>query len=454
MSRSSSSILLLGFLALTIRTNVSAQNNPVFHIPQIGTLPVPQVPQPFIPDHRNIGTSLQQLSQQTNDNNARMMQEVESFENKRQDVINDIKKAFQTEEHLFPVISPEKYAVTKTYWDALFQLEDMAQTNNLSLLKAIYLVENAYLDNKLPFDRFQKLITDKTELCQYIIKRDKLPDNDLAKHYAIQKLFSEKISRYDSRTKTTKVISSFHYDFNDFFGHEHWENMFVSKLLITGKGQCHSMPLLYLIMAEQLGTKAYLSFAPSHTYIQFYDPKGTTYHFETTNGKLVSNNWLMQSGFINATAIKRQTYLDTTGQKQLVADLMMDLTFGYLRKYGNDEFVKQTLKDVQSLSPNNLQALILQAQIATDRAKQAIRAAGTPPPDKLPQYPEAYHSYTEMQAAYKRIDDLGYQDMPPDVYQKWLASVKKEGQKQESAEISARLKQALKPKPVVTLKPQ
>jgi|GEM_PF-1883977 len=434
--------------------SVSAQNNPIFRVPQIGTSPVSQAPQPAISDFKNIEVYRQQLSQETNDINARAMQEVESFENKRQDILNNAAKAFAPEERLIPVISREKFALTKIYWNTLFQLEDMARNENLSLLKAIYLIENAYLDNKLPFERFQKLIDDKTELCKYIMKRDRLPDNDLAKQYAIQKLFSEKINRYDPYTKTTKVTSPFSYDFNDFLGHEHWENMFVFKLLISGKGQCHSMPLLYLIMAEQLGAKAYLSFAPSHTYIQFYDPKGTMYHFETTNGRLVSNNWLMQSGFINATAIKRQTYLDTTSQKKLIADLMMDLIYGYMRKYGNDEFVSQTLKDIQFLSPDNLQALMLQAEIKADKAKQAIYAVGIPPPDKLSQYPEAYRLYTEMQAAYKRIDDLGYQNMPPDAYQKWLASVKKEAQKQESAEISARLKQSLKPKTTVTLKPQ
>ena len=383
-------------------------------------------------------------------------QEVDAYENRRQNGISadDLEKELLPDVNTYPVIYPGKYALTRNYWDALFKLEAMAQVDSLSLVHGIYLVENAYLDGKLPFDKFQKLIDNKVELCRYIMKRDKLPDTDLAKQYAIQKLFSDKISRYDPRTKTTKVISPFSYDFNDYMGREHWENMFVSKLLISGKGQCHSMPLLYLIMAEQLGTRAYLSYAPEHSYIQFYDPKGTAYHFETTSGLLVSQNWLMQSGFINATAIKHNTYLDTLDRQQLTALLIMDLTLGYLQKYGYDGFVEQGLKSVQSLSPDNLQALMVQANIATARAMQAIRAAGSPPPDKLKDYPEAYNLYTQMQQYYKRIDNLGYQRMPPEAYQRWLASVKEAARKQESEAISKRFNEVLKPKVTINVKPK
>lgn len=49
------------------------------------------------------------------------------------------------------------------------------------------------------------------------------------------------------------------YDFEDYMGAKDWSKMFVSKLLKTGSGQCHSMPLLYLMLAEEMNTEAYLA---------------------------------------------------------------------------------------------------------------------------------------------------------------------------------------------------
>jgi|GEM_PF-6378361 len=61
------------------------------------------------------------------------------------------------------------------------------------------------------------------------------------------------------------------YDFVDFWGREDTRKVFVTKLLATNSGQCQSLPQLYLILAEELGTTAYLAFSPEHSYIKFQD---------------------------------------------------------------------------------------------------------------------------------------------------------------------------------------
>ena len=60
----------------------------------------------------------------------------------------------------------------------------------------------------------------------------------------------------------------FGYDFKDVFGHKTQESLFVSKLLKTRKGNCHSLPYLYKILAEELGVDAHLALAPNHVYIK------------------------------------------------------------------------------------------------------------------------------------------------------------------------------------------
>jgi hypothetical protein len=438
--------ILLVFCGLFIPSEkVFAQGSAVYDVSRSVLISGIQPPQPATITNYQMLPVMQQFSQprQMPVTREQDLMAGELARQRNRELIDDAVAEFNSDINANPAIPEAAYRGMQNYWGALSELKAMSSTG-LSLTQAVYLVENAYMEGKLPFEKFKGLIEDKVDLCRYIIKKNKLPDNDISKQYAIQKLFSEQVSQYNAATKTAKVIQPYSYDFNDFMGKEHWENMFVSKLLITGKGQCHSMPLLYLIMAEQLGAKAYLSYAPEHSYIQFYDSKGTAYNFETTNGKLVSQNWIMQSGFINASAIKHKTYLDTLDQKKLNAALIMDLALGYLDKFGYDEFVESALKSVQELSPDNLQALILQANVSRFIALKAIRNVGIPPPDKLINYPQAYNLYLQMKDKYNQVDNLGYQSMPPEAYQRWLASVKSEMQKQEDKMLSDRLNKTLK----------
>jgi hypothetical protein len=81
-------------------------------------------------------------------------------------------------------------------------------------------------------------------------------------------------------------------------GHKDLTKTFVTKLLVQNSGQCHSMPLLYLMMAQELGTEAYLSYSPSHSYVMFKDNKSRWNNLELTNGKLITEAAILGSGFI------------------------------------------------------------------------------------------------------------------------------------------------------------
>ncbi len=114
----------------------------------------------------------------------------------------------------------------------------------------------------------------------------------------------------------------------------------VTKLLNTGTGQCHSMPLLYLILAEELNTDAYLAHSPSHSYIKFpFD--SSLYDFETTCGKPNTDEWLVRLGYISPKAVKSGIYLTPMTKRQTIAQCLADLSTEYVTQYGNDSFVEQ-----------------------------------------------------------------------------------------------------------------
>ncbi|MFY0255564.1 hypothetical protein ACDQ55_16595 [Chitinophaga sp. 30R24] len=382
---------------------------------------------PFTPQFNNInflttGVKAQQTT------TVHLIHEVNNLKEKTQSTfqVQQALKELQTENKRDEVIS--SYAITRSYWDALSVLESMLTLpdNTFSLIQAVYTVENAYLDQRIPFGTFRSLIKAKADLCKYIIRKEKLDSTDnLAKNYAIQKIFSDTVLYFDKKTNQLKKILPFRYDFEDYKGENHWENMFVSKLLYTGKGQCHSLPLVYLMLAEELGAKAYLSIAPEHSYIQFLDGNGKAYNFETTSDILVSNNWIMQSGFMNTSSIKQRTYMDTLDRKKLMAFIVMDLTMGYMQKFGFDDFVLQAMNKVKELHPQNLNALLLESNMITYQTMAMLKAAGNPPPQKLYQYPQIYDQYQKMLDIYNQIDDLGFQAMPPEAYQSWLNQLKR-----------------------------
>ena len=109
--------------------------------------------------------------------------------------------------------------------------------------------------------------------------------------------------------ETSVMSSPVKYDFEDFKGEKDWTKMFVSKLLSTKSGQCHSLPLLYLILCEATDTEASLAFSPSHTYAKFKDQQGNWYNVELTRGRITSDAVIMASGYITAEALKNKLYM-------------------------------------------------------------------------------------------------------------------------------------------------
>jgi hypothetical protein len=332
---------------------------------------------------------------------------------------------------------------TKSYQEA-FQIFSKFNPDSFSISKAVFTVENAFYGNKFKYDVFDNALKQRAELVKQILKRENLSTkNNTALNYGIMKLYQQPNNFYDKKSKQTFSVKPFGYDFEDFRGEKDYTKMFTSKMLSTSKGQCHSMPLTYLMVAEQLGAKAWLSLAPQHSFVQFADNNNNLMNFETTNGNLVSANWMQQSGFINANALKSKTYLDTLSQRQLYARCLSDLLLGYMDKFGYDDFAEQIRQKVLQVNPNNTTANIIDANIKTLMALKKINAAGKPKEEYLPNFPEAYQAYQNMLAAYEKVDGLGYQDMPKDAYQRWLKSIDNAKKEQENKEIQERMKKEI-----------
>ena len=301
--------------------------------------------------------------------------------------------------------------------------------NNFSFKKAVLSVENAYLDDKLDTIYINNQIKLLSTLCNSLVENrflayvenDKEKVNKWASVYqvmcdTIPLNIDGKLYKYEP----------FGYDFNDVFGHQNRENLFVSKLLQTHKGNCRSLPYLYKILCEELGTTAHLALAPNHIYIKHQNKKNGWYNTELTSGIFPIDAWIMASGFVHLDAITNGVYMKALNNKETIALLLIDLADNYNATFPNNDgtFILQCCELAIQNYPHFANALILKAETI----KKQIKAETD--------NEKANKMFADLENQYKFIHKIGYRNMPEEMYLNWLVSLKTERNKFENKKLN------------------
>ncbi len=135
----------------------------------------------------------------------------------------------------------------------------------------------------------------------------------------------------------------------------------------------------------------------------------------------------MNNSFIKAEAIQNRLYLEPVEKKKAVAELLTHLMRGYYKKYGYDDFILKCADIFMQYSPNSVRALKFKADYQTQLTLTLAHLLNAPKPDIMKEMsPEAYTHFEQMQALYKQMNDLGYEELPSDLYQRWLDHIAKE----------------------------
>ncbi|MEJ5102216.1 cell envelope integrity protein TolA [Chryseobacterium sp. MYb328] len=341
--------------------------------------------------------------------------------------------------HTLPSFSGK--AGTESYYHA-FNILSGLDTNNYSISEANFIVENAYYGDKQNYNQFKSGIQKTAkQLLQKMKERKQDTESNTDKNLMIFEYLSKGMKLGGVQHKAIK------YDFEDYMGTKDWSKMFVSKLLKTGSGQCHSMPLYYLMLAEEMNAEAHLAFAPNHTYIKFKDEEGEWQNAELTNGIFTTSSIILESGYIKSEALQNDIYMSSLSKKELMGQLYADLANGYAHKYGMDEFVGKTLDKALEYSPNNIYANLLkstyqQAKLGYVAIQLGIKDLENPEElQSIRFYPKALALLQETKAQFNTIDNLGYVAMPEGAYEEWLGNMKGEANKQKSEAIAERMRQ-------------
>jgi hypothetical protein len=422
-------ILITGLLQ-----NLDAQNRPApsagFPNPQ---LPTPTVPMPQVPNLQNMMMESQQRIHQQNNNIIQEdMRQYEQQQQKAKGIIDDATSEMLQKEVQYELPDRTTLPETQRFVKAYGNINDMLEgKQDLSLKKAVFEAENAWYGGVMNYEYFCSDIAAMVDIIKTAIQQQGHSiDNDLAKKWMLHRFMSDTLRLKDDKGKVTFTHLPYEYDFEDIEGKEDYSKMFVTKLMRTRKGQCRSMPLLYLILAEELGVKAWLSYSPSHTYIRLQDDKKTWFNLELTNGHYSADSWILSSGFIKSEALKNQLYMDTLSKKELIAGTLNELSRGYIKKFGYDRFILQNAETVLKYHSNNVFALQMKSNWATKRADYVGFQLNYPSKEKLYMYPKAIEILQERNKIYQYIDQIGFEIMPEERYKEWLKSFDKEKAKQ------------------------
>ncbi len=338
---------------------------------------------------------------------------------------------------------PVKLRNDRFYLAAYNELEQMLSDKAPANFKrAVFVTENAYYDNSLSYDDYDKIIQSLTRFCFQISKNRKLnynfPDSSRIQKFASIFTMMNDTLPVTLSANDTVYYFPYRYDFDDFAGNNDWSKMFVSKLLNTHTGNCHSLPYLYKIIAEQMGETAHLALAPNHIYIKHWSKKDGWYNTELTSGTFPIDAWLMASGYIHLSAVQNGIYLDTLSLKQSIALCALDLAQCYKHKFGADStaFVLKCCILALQHFPLCINAMLLKAETQKAILENYMKQNNIASAKETFNNPNAKKLYEEFEALYGKIYQLGYRKMPDARYKKWIEELNVQKEKYANKKIS------------------
>ena len=228
----------------------------------------------------------------------------------------------------------------------------------LSIKRAVFLAEWAYLDGNLDYEQdICKPIEKAVSFLERLITVNNSWSYKTAKQIALTDYFFKPWSGNNH--------TPFTYDYGVELPINDFRQQLVSRTLRTHKGQCRPLPLTFKVIAEEFGAEVFLTRAPRHAYITYPDlddlfPEDTV-NVELTTQHFIPSFCIKERFFIKEEAIKAGTYMTPLTDKQTVAYQLADLALSYLEKNGNfyNEFtLKCSIKSLEYL-PMNPNAILI-----------------------------------------------------------------------------------------------
>ena len=115
---------------------------------------------------------------------------------------------------------------------------------------------------------------------------------------------------------------------------------------------------------------------------------------------------------------------------------MMDLAYGYLRKHGvaDGTFISECVQDAIQYFPakvGNVQGWLLRNTLLTSKLHRILEKDGIRDLKDLDKSPEAKEVYNQLVAINQLLDELGYEELPTEMYQQIIQQQDAKGKRQK-----------------------
>lgn len=200
----------------------------------------------------------------------------------------------------------------------------------------------------------------------------------------------------------------FAYDHGDPLGQSPRSRL-LPVYLATRLGNCVSMPILFLILAERLDLDVALATAPLHVFVRWRDESGGTLNLETTSGAHPArDSWIRQNFPMTDRALANGLYMRSLGRREGVA-LMAVTLLEHLLDTGRAADAIEVADLILACSPRDGHVLAKKASACALAANRLEEEFG--PAFRMPLPPRLRHLelIRRNRALFARAEALGWE---------------------------------------------
>lgn len=219
----------------------------------------------------------------------------------------------------------------------------------------------------------------------------------------------------------------YHYDFADPKGTK-VHNKLLLNYIASRKGNCVSMPLLFVILGQRLGIEVTASTAPEHVFVKYTDTlTRITYNLEATNGANPTRDvWYRQQMPMTDKAIANGLYLRKLTKRETV--LVMTETLAQYYSENQEAEKAIVISDILlEYYPKFYSAMLRKGhsyyQLLTKHFFKKY-----PTPAQIPVNERAYFKYLSDNNHfwYEKAESLGWREPTPEDEKKYMNIIKRE----------------------------
>lgn len=302
-----------------------------------------------------------------------------------------------------------KYLFENAYTEIKQMLDDKMP---ISFKRAIFLTENAFCEGRLNEKWYNSKIDSIENACKQMIAAKGLTGKSTSGNWGIFGYMTQAIPYNNNQP--------YSYDIDNFTS-ETPQSQLVYYLLKDKKGTCHSLPLLYLLLAQDLNAEAYLVLAPMHLFIKHKDQYGEWWNLELTGGGYSRTSFIVESFKITDKQIESGYYMKMLNKKQTLAYFLEDLRNYYEEKTNGvywDDFNSNVVDLGLKYLPSS-QHLLTKVDIVKYKLDKDMAKVGLSNYSKISPYPNLVKQYQHWQALQKQVAATGYKP----VSQEWYKSM-------------------------------